>query len=280
MAEQEDDLGSLREEVSRLRAEVARLTPSLALLLKTRGYRIHREKPHEPPLLPSDQYRERYYELMKSYAFRLFLRDAIKHQDGFTADTVTRYATRQVTESYIKALLAIKLLAPADGAYRLRQKPITSFGPTLEWFVAEVLKREYQTEAVWGVSFKRPKVGGDYDVIAKLAWRLLYVEVKSSPPKQIYQTEVSEFLSRVEDLAPEIAVFFMDTELRMKDKIVPLFEEELARRSIRHGVLRMHKELFHIDNRLFIMNAKESIESNFAKIIRWYFLYNTNSRQE
>jgi hypothetical protein len=274
MSGNNEELEYLRNEVSRLRQEVARLTPSLAMLLKTRGYKILQRKARELPLLPEEKNREQYYELLKSYSFRLFLRDVIKYHDGFSIGDVTHYATPEVTKSYTETLLKMRMAVPVDGLYRLKQRSVKSFGPTLEWFVAELLKREYRTDAVWGTSFKRPKIGGDYDVLAKLAWRIIYVEVKSSPPKQVYQGEISAFFNRVEDLAPEIAVFFMDTELRMKDKIVPMFEEELSARGIGQKVIRIHKELFHMENRIFIMNSKESIEGNFAKIIRWYFLYN------
>ena len=66
-------------------------------------------------------------------------------------------------------------------------------------------------------------MGGDYDVLGRLDGALVYLEVKSSPPKQVYDSEVRAFLDRVEDLAPDLAVFLMDTELRMKDKLVPMF---------------------------------------------------------
>ena len=50
--------------------------------------------------------------------------------------------------------------------------------------------------------------------------RLVYMEVKSSPPKGIELSEVSTFFSRIDDLMPEIAVLYNDTQLRMKDKLV------------------------------------------------------------
>ena len=115
-------------------------------------------------------------------------------------------------------------------------------------------------------------MGGDYDLIAKVDGSILYMEIKSSPPKQIYQKEISAFLDRVSDLSPEISIFFIDTELRMKDKIVPMFDEELKKR---HNsplkVTRMEKELFQIWDRMFIINAKDSIAANIEKVLSWYF---------
>ena len=274
MTEKDSEIEQLRDEVQRLRQEVSRLAPALTTLLKMRGFHIYKKKPMELPLLPDDRHIEQYYELLKHYAFRLFLRDVIKNQDGFSVDDVARFASRQITDNYIDSIYRMGLIENMNGSYWLRPGQIRSFGPTLEWFVAEMLQREYRTEAMWGLRFRRANIGGDYDVIAKLGAGILYIEVKSSPPKQTYQTEISAFCNRFDDLSPEIAIFFMDTELRMKDKIVPMFEEELRNRGLNNDVVRMERELFHISNRIFIINAKGGIEGNIEKAIRWHFVYN------
>jgi hypothetical protein len=103
------------------------------------------------------------------------------------------------------------------------------------------------------------------------------METKSSPPKQIYQNEITAFFNRVFDLMPGIAVFFVDTELRMKDKMVPMFEDELRNRFPNPPeVKRMEKELFEIKAvernmpMVFIINAKDSIASNIEKVLARY----------
>jgi hypothetical protein len=75
----------------------------------------------------------------------------------------------------------------------------------------------------------------------------------------------------------------MDTELRMKDKIVPMFEEELARRPLAEitrffgsadkppAVLRIEKELFHAGGKIIIINAKDSIVRNIEKVLSFHF---------
>jgi len=150
--------------------------------------------------------------------------------------------------------------------------PIKSFGETLEWFMAEIFKKEFATEAIWGIRSKRPNVGGDYDLIAKVDGSIVYMEIKSSPPKQIYQSEISAFIDRTLDLSPEVCIFFVDTELRMKDKIVPMFYEEYKKRAVEPPeIVRMEKELFQIRDRIFIINAKDSIAANIEKVLIWYF---------
>ncbi|NTW60871.1 MAG: hypothetical protein HGB21_02860 [Nitrospirae bacterium] len=266
-----EELVLLREEVKRLRQALNRLTPSLETILKRRGFRVYKKEPDDDLLVPDEPFRDSFFELLHKYSFRLLLRDIIKHQDRFTLEQVTRYSTTRVIRSYLGYLRDIRLITEGAAGYALSRAGITSFGPTLEWYIAELLKREFGAEVFWGVKFKRPKVGGDYDVLAKLDGSLLYVEVKSSPPKQVMAGEIAAFLDRVEDLAPETAVFLMDTELRMKDKLVPMFEQELAKRSSEPPpVLRLERELFHVQERIFIVNAKESIGRNLEKVIARY----------
>lgn len=267
-----DELSFLREEVQRLRKTLNQQTPGLATLLRRRGFIIYKKEPADDLLIPAKKHVDEYYRMLHAYSFRLLLRDIIKHQKQFTLEQVTRYATPAITKEYLDYLVSIRLIKITAKTYALAKNPVASFGVTLEWFIAELFKREFSSESVWGVKFKRPKIGGDYDVIAKLDGSLLYSEVKSSPPKQIYDSEVAAFLDRVADLAPAIAVFFMDTELRMKDKIVPLFEKELQKRyEPPPNVVRMERELFQIQDRIFIVNAKESIISNIEKVLSWHY---------
>lgn len=267
------EIQALRDEIKRLRKTLAERTPSLETLLKRRGSRIYRKEPSDDLIVPSEKFLNNYYQMLKRYSFRLFLRDVIKRQESFTKEQVTKYATLEVTGSYIDFLKSIKLIETAGRQrFRLKKRPIKSFGETLEWFICEILKREFLLDATWGVKFKRPGVGGDYDLIAKIDGSILYMEVKSSPPKQIYANEVAAFFDRVFDLSPGISVFFMDTELRMKDKIVPMFEEELKKRlPSPPPVLRLEKELFHIWDKIFIINARDSITNNIEKALVRYF---------
>lgn len=262
----------LREEIKRLRKSLAELTPPLDVLLRRRGFKIYKKEPSDDLLLPENKSLDGFYEMMKKYSFRLFLREIIKHQRFFRLEDVTRYATAEVTKDYLEYIEDIGLVERLSDGFKLSSGPMKSFGETLEWFVSEIFRKEFSTEAIWGIKFKRPKVGGDYDLIAKVDGSILYMEIKSSPPKQIYREEITAFFDRVFDLSPEISIFFVDTELRMKDKIVPMFDEELKGRYINPPkIIRMEKELFHIQDKIFIMNAKDSIIANIEKILSWYF---------
>ncbi len=265
-----DDIKLLKCEIKRLRKKLSELTPSLDVMLKLRGFTIYKKEPSDDLIIPGSTYSSNFYARLKKYSFRLFLRDVIKHQDFFTLEKVTKYATKQVSSGYLDFLLKAKIAESYRKGYRLKKRPVKSFGETLEWFVSRLIKNDFQAETVWGVKFKRPKIGGDYDLIAKMDSSLLYMEIKSSPPKQIQNREITGFLNRVEDLSPDISIFFVDTELRMKDKIVPMFKDELMQRYKKSiAIDRIIKELFHINRKIFIINAKDSIATNIGTVLNF-----------
>jgi len=167
------------------------------------------------------------------------------------------------------------ILKNGKETYQTRISPLYSFGQTLEWFTSEMFKREFSSPAIYRVTIKRTASGGDYDVIASWNRRLVYVEVKSSPPKGIELSEVTTFFSRIEDLLPDVAILFDDTQLRMKDKLVVMFEEELKNRFGKkskrlYPVERLIEELFHIGNRIFIVNSQRDVVENFSTCLKHY----------
>ena len=172
-----------------------------------------------------------------------------------------------------------RLVLQVDEAlYRLAKRPIRSFGTTLEWLIAEVFTREFGADVLWGIRFSGTPHGGDYDVVAAMEGILVYVEIKSSPPKHVEQGEITSFLKRVRDLLPHLAIFFEDTELRMKDKIVPMFEAELGAPDPLAGtsgepVERLERELFHVGHRIFIINAKRDLLTNLRRCFRDYLAH-------
>jgi hypothetical protein len=248
-------------------------------MLKMRGITVFRKNPTDHLFFPgelSPSYKNRFYQMMKKYSFRLVLRDMIKYQDGFQIQDLTRYCSSRVVQGYCHLLCEMGAIAKnGRGKYRTCVSPVHSFGSTLEWFIAEVFKREFASPTIYGVSVKKTPSGGDYDVIASWNQRLVYVEVKSSPPKGVEHNEISSFFSRMEDLLPEVAILFNDTQLRMKDKLVVMFEEELEKRYGRESktlypVERLIGELFHVRSHIFIVNSKKDVVENFQSCLRHY----------
>ncbi len=254
--------------------------------LKMRGIEVFRKNPVDRLFFPpdlTDSQKSQFYEMMKRYSFRLVLRDMIKHHERFQIKDLTHYCSPKVVKGYCERLYEMGVIEKnGRGAYHTRVSSLYSFGPTLEWFIAEMFKKEFASPALYGVSVKKTHSGGDYDVIASWNQRLLYVEVKSSPPKGVEQSEISTFFSRLEDLLPEVAILFNDTQLRMKDKLVVLFEEELERRfgeeSKRlYPVERLFEELFHVQHRIFIVNSKKDVVENFRICLKHYLKFGESS---
>ncbi len=273
----------LEREVLELRGEVARLKAArggtVEQMLARRGLAIYRKERDGDVLKPGKGFREEFYSLMGKYSFRLFLRDAIKHQEAFTPEGLSKFIGDGAAREFGAFLLRAGLAGETkDGGLSLSRGPIKSFGPTLEWYLAEAVRRELYASVAWGVSFRsvgRSAVnssangtGGDYDLLAALEGRLLYAEVKSSPPKQIYETEIASFIDRVLSLSPHLSLFIVDTELRMKDKIVFMFEQVLPKTPFAGTpVTRWKNELFRAGERIFIVNGKGGLVRNIKEVV-------------
>ncbi len=284
-----DRFRKLEDEVQELKAAVNHLQQDFRLLHAEAGARKH---PVEEtlwqrgfPVLDhgdfsqvlfrpdlSSAFKARFYWLMRRYSFRLFLRELIQSPDGESVEGLTRYCSVGTVRSYLKQLseLGIVEYQKTDG-YRLTFRKVPSFGPTLEWYVREIFLREFMAPALFGVRLRNTRHGGDYDVIALLSGYLVYVEVKSSPPRGVEIQSVSAFLKRIEDLGPHVAVFLVDTELRMKDKLVPLFEEAMGQGTeggTQAPPERLVGEMFRIGRNIYLINSRKGIYSNLRHCFR------------
>ena len=248
--------------------------------LRARGLKVYRQNPRERLLIPPDLSSKldlQFYEKMKKYSFRLFLRDLVRTEGSFDPLDLTSYCSDRVAMEYTRFLETVSAVKRLKGGrYRLNRPGIASFGPTLEWFVAQVFQREFACPAMFGVDFKETDVGGDYDVLAFWERRLVYVEVKSSPPKSIEPPEVTAFFLRLRDLIPDLALFFNDTYLRMRDKVVSIFEGEMQKLPALVSLLdrpeRLQDEIYHVAHRIYILNSKRGIASNFRTCLRDHIL--------
>lgn len=257
-------------------------------MLKRRGYACLRRNPMNRLILPRDTDRKTedfFYDLMKKYSFRIFLRDVIKLKKSFKIDDLTRYCNEETARNYISILLEASVLKAIDSSrYTLLSDSVISFGDTLEWFVAKVFEKEFHSPSSWGISMRNTQTGGDFDVISFVEGNFIYTEVKSSPPKHIEINEVASFLNRVEDLRPDLSLFFEDTQLRLRDKIVPMFQEEWKRRyggdkRKRFTIQCLSEEgdnIFYIDRNIFIINSRPDIITNIGLLLR-FLLQNRNS---
>jgi hypothetical protein len=280
------DLQRLQEDFDLLRERVFYQDTTLLEMLERRGLKIFSKNPPDSLLFPTDfptGHKLRFYHLLKRYSFRLFARDLIRTGDSFEPSVLTHYCSEAAVKRYLGILLKLGIIeTEAENSYRLLAAPISSFGGTLEWFLAEIFKREFLSPALYGVRFKGSSFGGDYDVIALFERNLIYTEVKSSPPRGIELNEIQAFIGRINDLLPHMAIFFVDTELRMKDKVVPMFEEAIKdicgkKRGGGYSLVRLYQETFHLGNRLFIVNSKKDVATNLRRCLRHYLKFSQSA---
>jgi hypothetical protein len=201
------------------------------------------------------------------YAFRLFLRGAILAHGPFRPATATRYVSAAQARAMADELVALTLAEPdGRGLYRLRTSPNT-FGGTLEWWVGRELGRRLGFDVATGVRSGARGVGGDLDVVAAAEGKLVYVELKSSPPKHIAQEEVSAFFRRVRALRPDVAIFAVDTALRLSDKVVPMLGGGLRREGLLPAPIRLSRENWALTPHVYAVNARQDLIDNIERAI-------------
>jgi hypothetical protein len=206
-------------------------------------------------------------DALDHYAFRLFLRGAIQHRDGFRPEEATRFLSAERAQERAAQATALDLLVRREGGRYALARPAQSFGGILEWYVARRLGERFALDAVAGVKFHAKGVGGDLDVVAAGEGRLISLELKSSPPKHIAPDEVGAFLDRLRALRPHVAIFAVDTALRLADRVVPLFEAVAAARGVTLAPRRVERELWALSPHLYLANAKPDLIANIGRAL-------------
>ena len=255
--------------------------PVLETMVRARGLKFSRVNPVEDLLLPpsgDEGDLEAYRGILDHYAARLLLKEVIKAQSPDKwlkgRGQVERFCDPAAVDDFLNRLADLGILKLSSDGIPQPLKKVRSFGPTYEWYTARVLREDFSCPSAWGVLFEDLGSGGDHDVIASLSGRFLYVEVKTSPPGRIEAPEIGGFVSRLFDIAPDIAVFNNDTHLRMKDKIVPMMEAAMvalhARMEERVHFKRLEREIFHLNGVVYIINSKPDLKRNLSVVFRHF----------
>jgi hypothetical protein len=194
------------------------------------------------------------------YAFRLFLRGAILARGPFRPEDAIRYVDARKAGRMAVDLVRLGLAEPAGaGRFRLRH-PARSFGGTLEWWVGRELSRRLAAPAATGVRSGARGLGGDLDVVVALEGKLVYVELKSSPPKHVSRGELRAFVARVRALRPHLAILAVDTALRLSDKVLP----DLAALVPGAAPVRLLREDYRVASGLYAVNARQDLVENLC----------------
>jgi hypothetical protein len=239
---------------------------ALAMLVR-RGLTPRLSRPDLPfPPDAAGAEAERIAERLGHYAFRLFLRGAILRGGDFGPAEASRYLSPAQARRMSEDLVELGLARPVgDGRYRLRFRA-RNFGGTLEWWVSRELRRRLGFDVASGVRSGAPGVGGDLDVVAAAEGKLVYLELKSSPPKHLTRAEVGAFLRRLRSLRPDLAIFAMDTALRLSDKVIPMLAGALSPGSAA-APLRLAREIWRLAPHLYAVNARQDLLENLCGAI-------------
>lgn len=253
-------------------ARAGRRTGPLAeplLALRRRGLDPRPSEPDLPwPVDAGGALEDAMRERLAHYAFRLFLRGAILRPEGFAPGEATRYLTaaqgRRAAEDLVALGVAQRL---PRGRFRLVRRA-RSFGGTLEWWLGRELEARLGLAVATGVRSGARGVGGDLDVVAVGEGKLLYLEAKSSPPKHLKASELAAFLARVRAVRPDVALFVVDTALRLRDKVLPMFAAALAGAGGEAPrPRRILRETWALTPHLYAVNAREDLVENVCRAI-------------
>lgn len=215
-----------------------------------------------------NQSEDKLAEWLGHYAFRLFLRGAIQKADGFLPASTTRYLTRDQSRDYAEALVDLGLAEKISRSrYRLKEAA-SSFGEVLEWYVGRELERRFGFSVATGIKLHIRGGGGDLDVVAAAEGKLVYLELKSSPPKNLAVNEISAFCDRLNLLHPDVSLFAVDTALRLSDKVMPMLVEEFGHRG--YGIMkpkRIAAQLWALTPHVYAVNGRRDLMANIGKAI-------------
>jgi hypothetical protein len=243
-------------------------------MLVRRGLRPRLVRPDLPfdPGLPQERL-DAVAERLDHYAFRLFLRGAVLASAPFRPVEASRYLDADGARRLAEECVALGLAERRPGGrYRLLVRA-RSFGGTLEWWLARRLEARLGLQTVTGVRTGAAGVGGDLDVVAAAEGKLVYLELKSGPPKHLTPAEVGAFLARVRAVRPDLTLFVMDTALRLADKVLPMFADALGRGSATAGPgpaappRRLFRETWALTPHLYLVSAKEDLVENSCRAI-------------
>lgn len=237
----------------------------LKQMIERRGFEVLILNPQSGLLIPpklSKPAERKLYELLGHYSFRLFARDLIKHRADIEISHLTNYCDEELARDYLEDLMRFGMLKKVRGKLQLSSKEVISFGETLEWYVAQMFLRELYSPAVWGVKLKGLTNGGDFDVLAGVEGKIIYVETKSAPPRGIDNSNMDAFFSRLNALSPGAVILLDDTTLRMRDKLVPMCEERIGR-----SLTKLHGETYYLDQHFYLTNSRPSLVDNIKRCV-------------
>jgi hypothetical protein len=272
-----------KDEIKALAKAVHDEMYSIENTLKRRGYVYAGEGHTKNVILPGRQADiERFFQYMSSRTFRNILKKIVVKKHDIRQEDFETECSQDKLHKYLGFLESSGVLNKEPSSSFSLALDVDEFGYTLEWYVAELFKRELGCTAAWGVRVKDISVGGDFDVLARIEAQLACVETKATSPESVTKPEIRHFLQRDREFDPDISVFLVDTKNNLSG-LITAFEEVITsamdesisirdpnyRRKIQQ--LNNFRGIYHPFPRMFIINSKPSILTNLRRCLKYYF---------
>lgn len=244
--------------------------------LKLRGYIVTESCSLNRVILPKRQdvkIYEKYYQLLFHYRFRRLISDLIQIKSSGFIDLdllFTKWRWEEISE-YFNFLENSGILERIGDKFYFTYDNLDNFGETLEWFIAQILKKEFCIPAFWGVKLLDISGGGDFDILGLIENYLLYIECKTSPPNNVRLRDLWEFLRRREVLGSQLTIFLIDTTLKVERNIIDNVKMLLDKRfsiNKKNEVIKEKEGIYFFPPNLFILQSKGDFIVNFQHIFR------------
>ncbi len=159
-----------------------------------------------------------------------------------------------------------------------KKLPDKNIARTFEWFISEIIKREMSGIASSGIKLLGLKSGGDYDVISRLEDAVVHIECKSGSITNVTEDDITHFIARYKDLAPELSIFLIDTN-GLPDDFKNKFEKAdwkshgLSTRLPKKRRLKSRGVFYELFPRLHVITNDGNLIGNIKLSVSYYFSF-------
>ena len=219
----------------------------------------------------SSKSHDRWLESLANSTTRKLLRKLVAETRGATRPQLAAICAEPMLSQRLSLFEEVGILRQEDDIVYLTRN-VDSFGHTLEWYVAYLVSRSLNAEAAWGAKIEDVYGGGDFDVLAWLdsMGALLYIECKSKAPDDVTENEIRNFLQRSQELAPESAIFLVDTDSPVAD-LVNRFNDILT--AVQVAKLKPQPRfpgIYYGCGRVYLTGSMPSLLTQIQKCLRHY----------
>jgi hypothetical protein len=215
-------------------------------------------------------------KMMPQYGFRIFLKsiwpDLLSGKENHIVLPATQYLSVKKEQEFYQLLKKYGVFKLFRQLKKDSASSIFRYDLFFSEFLREQLWEKYSILSLLNVKILDYNEGGDIDMLCFLNDRLFTFEIKTSPPNNVQIMEIGAFLKRARQFNQWIHIFFIDTTLRLEDKIIPMFEESLYYQDgeesfIQNPVSKIEENAYLISPNILIANVKPRLSIRLRRLI-------------